>query len=314
MKNLLLQLFALLLLSPMESWGAEPVDYKAFKGKFSFFVCNDNGRNGYYDQKTISETMARMAEAGVKPEFIMALGDVHHFNGVQSVDDPLWMTNYETVYFHPELMIDWFSICGNHEYRGNTQACLDYSDVSRRWEMRDRYYTKCYTEKGMTMRIVWLDTTPLIQKYRTEQDKYPDACKQDDNRQLAWLDSVLTASKEDWVIVGGHHPIYAETPKDDVERIDMQQRVDNILRRHHVDFYINGHIHNFQHIRRPDSNIDYITNSSASLARKVKPIEGTLFCSPEPGFSIVTADKQHLTLMMIDKNGNLLYSVNTTRK
>lgn len=84
---------------------------------------------------------------------------------------------------------------------------------------------------------------------------------QDDIRQLAWLDSVLTVSKEDWVIVGGYHPIYAETSKDISERTDMQQRVDNILRKHHVDFYINGHIHNFQHIRRQGSDIDYITNS-----------------------------------------------------
>ena len=30
---------------------------------------------------------------------------------------------------HPELMIDWFPILGNHEYRGNTQAVLDYTNV-----------------------------------------------------------------------------------------------------------------------------------------------------------------------------------------
>lgn len=119
----------------------------------------------------------------------------------------------------------------------------------------------------------------------------------------------MTVAHEDWVIVGGHHPIYAETSKDDVERTNMQLRVDAILRKHHVDFYINGHIHKFQHIHRNDSKIDYITNSSASLARKVKPIEGTVFCSPEPGFSIVSADKNELKLFMIDKNGNVLHSV-----
>ena len=29
-------------------------------------------------------------------------------------------------------MIDWFAINGNHEYRGNTQAVLDYGKKSRR--------------------------------------------------------------------------------------------------------------------------------------------------------------------------------------
>lgn len=291
----------------------ESIDYSVFDGKFNFYICNDNGRNGYYDQKTIAATMARMAEEGADPEFVMALGDIHHFDGIQSVNDPLWMTNYETVYSHPELMIAWYPICGNHEYRGNTQACIDYSDVSRRWEMRQRYYTKRFKDHGMTIRLVWLDTTPLIQKYRQESDKYPDACKHNDERQLAWLDSVLTVSQDDWVIVGGHHPIYAETPKEESERMDMQQRVDGIIRKHHVDFYVNGHIHNFQHLRMQGSNIDYITNSSASLARKVKPVQGTVFCSSEPGFSIVTADKKELVLRMIDKNGKVLYSVRRSK-
>ena len=51
------------------------------------------------------------------------------------MNDPLWMTNYELIYSHPELMIDWFPLLGNHEYRGNTQAVLDYSNISRRWTM-----------------------------------------------------------------------------------------------------------------------------------------------------------------------------------
>lgn len=292
---------------------AQIKDYSIFDHKFNFYIANDLGRNGYYDQKPIAELMGEMAEQGVDPEFILATGDIHHFEGVASVNDPLWMTNYELVYSHPELMIHWYPVLGNHEYRGNTQAVLDYGTVSRRWEMPARYYTKVFNDKGMTMRVVWVDTAPLINKYREEKDKYPDACLQDDERQLAWIDSVLTAAKEDWVIVAGHHPIYAQTKKNESERTDMQQRLDPILRRHHVDMYICGHIHNFQHIRQKDSNIDYITNSAGSLSRKVAPIEGTLFCSPEPGFSIISANKNQLELRMIDKKGNVLHTVTRTK-
>ena len=97
--------------------------------------------------------MGEMAEE-VGPECVIAAGDVHHFEGVRSVDDPLWMTNYELIYSHPELMIDWYPICGNHEYRGSTQAVLDYARVSRRWEMPARYYTKTFNEEGTTVRVV----------------------------------------------------------------------------------------------------------------------------------------------------------------
>lgn len=251
---------------------AQKSDYSIFDKKFNFYIANDLGRNGYYDQKPIAELMGTMAEE-IGPEFVVATGDIHHFEGVRSVNDPLWMTNYELIYSHPELMIDWFPVLGNHEYRGNTQAVLDYSNISRRWSMPARYYTKVFNEKGTTVRVVWLDTAPIINKYRNEEETYPDACKQNREKQLAWADSVLTAAKEDWVVVVGHHPIYAETPKDTSERDDLQKYLDPILRKHHVDMYICGHIHNFQHIRVSGSDIDYVVNSAGSLARKVKPIE-----------------------------------------
>lgn len=57
---------------------------------------------------------------------------------------------------------------------------------------------------------------------------------------LQWVDLVLTISQETWKIVVGHHPIYAETDKDDEERRDMQTRLDPILRRGGVDFYVYG--------------------------------------------------------------------------
>ena len=105
----------------------------------NFYLVSDLGRNGYYEQKTIAELMGKMAEQ-VDIEFVVAAGDTHHFEGVASIDDPLWMTNYELVYSHPELMLEWFAVNGNHEYRGNTQAVLDYSKKSRRWIAPARYY------------------------------------------------------------------------------------------------------------------------------------------------------------------------------
>jgi len=287
--------------------------WSTLKKDVNVFVANDLGRNGYYDQKPIAELMGQMAGT-IDPECVIAAGDIHHFDGVQSVDDPLWMTNYELIYSHPDLMIEWLPILGNHEYRGNTKAVLDYSEVSRRWDMPARYYTKVFKDESTSVRFILIDTTPLIGKYREESEKYPDACLQQTAPQLEWLDAVLGAAKEDWVIVVGHHPVYAQTSKDETERLDMQRAVDAILRRHgNAAMYICGHIHNFQHIRVKGSNIDYVVNSSASLSREVSPTEGTVFCSPETGFSVIAADKNTLSLHMIDKEGNLLHTVTKTR-
>lgn len=279
-------------------------------GRFNFYVANDLGRNGYYDQKPIAEKMGEMAEV-FDPELVAALGDVHHFDGVASVQDPLWMTNYELVYSHPELMIEWFSVLGNHEYRGNTQAVLDYSKVSRRWCLPARYYTREYAidKKGNTLRLVFIDTAPLIDKYQEDTVTYPDAVKQDMQRQLMWIDSVLNVNKATWTVVMGHHPVYAQTSKSEKERLDLQKRLNPMLKKHRVDFYICGHIHNFQHIRRNDSPVDYIVNTSASLSRKVEPTEGTQFCSGATGFSVCSASAKDLRFYMLDKEGKVLYTV-----
>ena len=285
-------------------------EWKLLKGDINLFVANDLGRNGYYDQKPIAKLMGEMAEE-IGPEAVIATGDVHHFDGVASVNDPLWMTNYELIYSHPELMISWLPILGNHEYRGNTQAVLDYAKVSRRWQIENRYYTKVFTDEkaGVSLRIVFLDTTPLIEGYR-HSSRYPDAGKQDNEAQLQWLDATLKAAKEEWIVVVGHHPIYAETKKDIAEQNDMQRLLLPILHKYNnVSMYVCGHIHNFQHIRKNGDSIDYVVNSAGALSRKVKPADGTLFCSPSTGFSVISATKQHLSLYMIDNKGVAIHQV-----
>ena len=283
-------------------------NWKDLKGDISFYVTSDMGRNGYYEQKPIAELMGVMAEE-VSPECVFAVGDIHHFEGVRSVQDPLWTSNFENIYSHPELMLPWYPVLGNHEYRGSTQAVLDYANISRRWEMPARYYSKTFNDKGISIRFILLDTSPLLSKYRKDTEKYPDACKQNVQEQLDWLENELKNAEENWIVVMGHHPIYAQTPKSASEREDMQKLVDPILRKYNVDMYICGHIHNFQHIRKDASNIDYIVNSAASLSRKVNEIEGTRFCSREPGFSIITFRQNEMNLYMIDKQGEVLYTV-----
>ena len=274
-------------------------------------VANDLGRNGYHEQKPIAALMGEMAEK-YDAEAILALGDVHHYMGVQSTADPLWTTNFELIYSHPELQIPWYPVLGNHEYRGNTQAVIDYSAVSRRWEMPSRYYTRVFhdEDENVSLRVVFIDTTPLIDKYQNDLADYPDVAGQDIDTQLAWLDWQLSIAKEDWVIVVGHHPIYADTSKDVEERTDMQRRVDPILRKYGVNMYICGHIHNFQHIRPAGSKIDYVVNTSASLSRqKVGKVDGTHFVSGDAGFSILSFSKGELRLDMINSQGETIHTI-----
>ena len=269
-----------------------PKDAQSFallEEHFTFMIASDLGRNGYYDQKPVAEMMGEVASIA-EPEFVAALGDIHHFQGVRSIHDPLWETNFEWIYKHPELMISWYPVMGNHEYEGNTQAVLDYNTISRRWVMPGRYYSINWpVSENVEVLLVFIDTPQLIDKYRNSPIEHKDAGEQDMERQLTWLDSILNVSTAKWKIVMGHHPIYAGTTKQESERTDLQERLKPILDKYKVDFSVCGHIHNFQHIKIANSDIDYFVNSSASLTREVLHFEGALFGSPDAGFSLITA-------------------------
>ena len=273
----------------------------------NFYLVSDLGRNGYYEQKPIAELMGNLAEK-VDIEFVVAAGDTHHFNGIASTQDPLWMTNYELIYSHPDLMIDWFAINGNHEYRGDTQAVQDYSKVSRRWIAPARYYSKQF-EAGEkeTLEIFFIDTTPLIERYREKPEKYADASKQSIEEQMRWLEKALASSKAKWKLVVGHHPLYAYTDKSQSERTDMRSHVEALLEKYGVDMYLCGHIHNFQHILPAGSKVEYLVNSSGSLARKVQEIEGTRFCSSDAGFTLFSVNDSELAFYLMNSKGKIIY-------
>ena len=274
---------------------------------FTFLIASDLGRNGYYDQRPVAEMMGAVADI-TGPEFVAALGDTHHFMGVQSTRDPLWQTNFEWIYKHPELMILWHPVMGNHEYRGSTQAVLDYTAVSRRWDMPDRYYsmTEPVSDDDEAL-LLFIDTTPLIDKYRNDPVVHRDAGMQSMEQQLAWIDTTLASSDAEWKVVMGHHPVYAGTTKDISERSDLQQRLQPLLDAHDVDVSVCGHIHNFQHIRVPGSEVDYIVNTSASQTREVVPFEGTLFASPDPGFTLCTITETDLIITFVNDEGEIIY-------
>jgi metallophosphoesterase superfamily enzyme len=99
-----------------------------------FFVVGDWGRNGEEHQRNVAIMMSEAAKV-VEPEFIISTGDNIYPNGVASVQDPLWMSSFENVYKEHNLFCIWNVVLGNHDYRGNVQAEIDYSGISRRWNM-----------------------------------------------------------------------------------------------------------------------------------------------------------------------------------
>ncbi len=274
----------------------------------NFMVSSDMGRRGVSEQKNIATLMGKEADLN-KISFIAVPGDPIHDDGVKSTEDSEWKDKFENIYTASSLMtLPWFVVAGNHEYHGSVQAIMDYSKISKRWKAPARYYSfeKTLDAKGTKCLFVFIDTAPLIDKYRADNG-YSDAGKQDIEKELKWLDSTLVTSNDHWKIVLGHHPVYADTQKEENERTDMQKRVGVILENRKADLYICGHIHNFQHLKPAGKTVNYIVNSSASQSRKVNKTDGTIFCNPDPGFTVCSVTPESFTFFFVNHKGENVY-------
>lgn len=179
---------------------------------FTFLVVGDWGRNGAQHQRDVAEAMGRIAaESGAR--FVLSVGDNFYENGVRSADDPQWRTSFEAIYTAPSLQVPWFVALGNHDYKGNPQAQLDYAAKSARWKMPRRYYQLSGADLGAPeLDLFVIDTSPLVHEYREKVDApiAANVATQDTNAQLAWLDRSLGASTAPIKIVAGHHTLRSE--------------------------------------------------------------------------------------------------------
>lgn len=307
MKKLLSVAFLLCFCLSAAAQGEKIKFDKKFKdAEASIFVISDAGRNGSFEQRRIGEVMGVYADS-LGPEFVINCGDMFHYDGVQSVTDPLFMTNYESIYPAGELQCPWWGVLGNHEYRGSTQAVIDYSKVSRRWNVPAPYYARTFEGvDGDSVLVVFIDSAPLIDKYRIEAE-YPDAHLQNPDAQVEWIDSTLLAAGARWKIVVGHHPIYSHSKKAKSETDQMQARVAQILEKHGVNLSLSGHVHTFQHLQPKGARTQYIVAPSASRGRPTVDGEHTKFNSALEGFIILSLNKRDITLSMIDRGGEVVY-------
>ncbi|MBM3795826.1 MAG: hypothetical protein FJW31_17625 [Acidobacteria bacterium] len=89
-------------------------------------------------QKAVAAAIAAWS-AATPDDFGQTFGDNFYTRGVKSVKDKKWTGIWERIY--SPLGIPFYAALGNHDYRGNVQAQVDYTGLSKTWRMPARYYT-----------------------------------------------------------------------------------------------------------------------------------------------------------------------------
>ncbi len=281
------------------------------KTAFNFIAMGDWGRQGTNHQVEVANQMGITGEQ-TDTKFYMILGDNFYESGVQSVTDKQWKTSFEDVYTAPALQRDWYVVLGNHDYKGNPQAEIDYHKIDKRWNMPARYYSKKFAINNDTTKqvlFVFLDTSPFIDSYYSSGE-HDDVKTQDTAMQRKWLETILSDSSSNikWRIVCGHHPLYTGGKR---MKTKETKQLNNLLKpifdHYKVDAYICGHEHNLQYIKPAGTTHYFVSGAGSELTPTIVFPNDGKFGVSENGFMVFSVLPNSLTAQIVDYKGSLLY-------
>jgi tartrate-resistant acid phosphatase type 5 len=284
---------------------ADSKDYDANKKEkgLQFSVLGDWGWNGKRNQTEVAKIMAKHGVGS----FIISAGDNFQVVGVRSVQDPLWMLNFEMPFSDPSLECEWYVALGNHDYKGEVQAEIDYSKISRRWNMPSRYFAVHKRINDTTSAEFYIiDTSPFQSAYYKTDEHH--VMGQDTAKQMRWIDSCLTNSKSRWKIVVGHHPVYSSGSAHGKETGDMEARFAKFFDVKGVDAYFCGHDHDFEYLKAQGSHVNYFVCGTVEVRPMGEPLPQTVFAKSIPGFTKVLLTPEKMKVTMIDTAGAEVYT------
>ncbi|CAO2151617.1 unnamed protein product [Urochloa humidicola] len=238
-------------------------------------------------------------------------------NGLTGVDDKAFEESFTNIYTAESLQKPWYTILGNHDYRGDALAQL--SPVLRKLDNR-WICMKSFVVNADVAEFFFIDTTPFVLKYWNEpkNDTYDWRGVAPRETYIANvlkdLNASLKQSKATWKIVIGHHAIRSVSEHGDTQ--ELVQQLLPILKANGVDLYINGHDHCLEHISSRDSPLQYLTSGGGSKAWRgiFTPNTDKLeFFYDGQGFMSLRLTNTEAHLAFYDVDGNVLHSWGLTK-
>jgi tartrate-resistant acid phosphatase type 5 len=215
-------------------------------------------------------------------DFGITLGDNFYTYGLSSPEDPRWQTQWEQLY--GPMGIKFYATLGNHDWASADSPAAEilYSQKSPDWRLPAPYYTY---------------TAGAVQFFAFDTVEINDA-------ELQWLDAELAKSTAPWKLVYGHYHIYSATRGDNKVLIE---RLLPILKKRHVDVYLNGHDHNLQE-EKPEEGVHFFVSGGGGAGLyEFNPYDRTIFKQKLNGFTVLEADPKHFKISFVGTDGKELY-------
>lgn len=278
----------------------------------NFLIMGDWGRHGEPKQRSVADMMAS-AVVGQDAAFIITTGDNFYPSGVASEFDPSWQSSFENVYNQHPLFCEWWNVLGNHDYKTNPDAQIAYSKLSARWKMPARYYsiTKKIDDKA-TVDFFFIDTSPFQKEYYKNEEYGPKVMLVDTLAQKKWLVQALSASKANWKVVVGHHPLYS-AGKRKGKTLDMENSFANLFDQYGVDIYFCGHEHHLGHDQDKGRKFQQFISGAGSEATAVSSAPFSKFAVQDFGFMTASVTEKEMLIQVINDQGKILYTTSVKK-
>lgn len=258
--------------------GVEPNPSRT-KQQLSLLIVGDTGKDTLR-RTNVVDAMRRHAKRW-NPNAAMLLGDNFYERGVESVDDPRFRSDFESLFDSESFDMPFYVCLGNHDVLGNAEAQVQYTQRSRRWELPARYYQSRLTAGDADVDFFVLDTSTLLH----------DGDESDE--QEAWLRETLSNSDADYRIVVGHHPVLTGGQHEVDGRI--RRVLAPIFQEFAIDLYLSGHDHDLQLLESDAGWLQAVSGSGSKL-RSTRWIDETIFAEADAGFCWLLIDEGQISL------------------
>ncbi|KAG1366331.1 purple acid phosphatase 17 [Cocos nucifera] len=279
-------------------------------GSLRFLVIGDWGRKGQYNQSEVATQMGRIG-GELDIDFVISAGDNFYEDGLTGIDDKAFEESFTNIYTAKSLQTPWYTILGNHDYRGDALAQLNpvLQKIDSRW-----ICMRSFIVNAEMVEFFFVDTTPFVESYWQHLDDYHYDWREVAPREnyisnlLKDLEKALKESSATWKIVVGHHAIRSVSEHGDTE--ELLKLLLPILKANEVDLYINGHDHCLEHISSRDSPLQYLTSGGGSKAWRgvfTPNADKVQFFHDGQGFMSLQLTKTNADVVFYDVFGRVLY-------
>nr|GLL34607.1 purple acid phosphatase 17-like [Ipomoea trifida] len=278
-------------------------------GSLSFLVIGDWGRKGDYNQSQVAFQMGEIGEQ-LAIDFVVSTGDNFYDNGLTGEHDQAFTESFTDVYTAESLQKQWYSVLGNHDYRGDAEAQLSshLRKLDSRW-----LCLRSFVVNTEIVDLFFVDTTPFVEEYFNSPEHVYDwrgvfPQQTYTKNVLNGLEYALMKSTAKWRIVIGHHAIRSAGHHGDTK--ELVELLLPILRTYNVDLYMNGHDHSLEHISDDESPIQFMTSGAGSKAWRgdvTMDRKGVSFFYDGQGFMSVQLVENDIGIVFYDVDGQVLH-------